>query len=396
MRIHFVDSQRGVLMILGVVLHAANVYGLEGGWEVHDSAGHPFFDGLASGIHAFRMPAFFVIAGYFCRISYVRHGVSSFWQERTTRLLVPFVVTLFSLNVLQLWIQEGGRPGLLWGRQAFLWHGFWIDLHDGRAVQHLWFLLVLLVFCLAMCVKLPRRARRQVLDTTEQRSVPQMAFLLCAISIAIAMMGKIVGRVFPDYHLPIAGLIIPEQLAEYFPFFLFGVYLGKSPERLRNFSRFRWYSLPALLGVIILSQLVGDIPVEQFAVAADTVLFCLLSWGSCQLCFSVFQWACDRPSAWGRYAADASYSVYLFHHLLVVVLALLLLDLTWPAGVKFAIVCFVTLTATCLLHELLVRRSSLMSLLLNGRPLRRKRQTQSQLNGKVSTAEAPVRVTSVV
>ena len=70
-RLHYMDSMRSVLMLLGVVLHAARPYD-SNDWQVKDAARLELLDGLVAGIHLFRMPAFFVVAGYFAMYLLVR------------------------------------------------------------------------------------------------------------------------------------------------------------------------------------------------------------------------------------------------------------------------------------------------------------------------------------
>ncbi len=99
-RIHGLDALRGVLMLLGVVLHTALVY--------MPGSGGPFFrDPNAStsaapiiidGIHLFRMPTFFVISGFFGALLWQKRGVLPMLKNRLARLALP--MTLF---VILLW-----------------------------------------------------------------------------------------------------------------------------------------------------------------------------------------------------------------------------------------------------------------------------------------------------
>ena len=68
-RIYSLDSLRAIMMLLGLVLHAAITYGAinyERSWELKDPNDVHFLNDLiVIIIHAFRMPVFFVVAGFF-------------------------------------------------------------------------------------------------------------------------------------------------------------------------------------------------------------------------------------------------------------------------------------------------------------------------------------------
>jgi hypothetical protein len=70
-RLHYLDAMRSVLMLLGVVLHSARPYDSRE-WQVKDVDTLPMLDGLVEAIHLFRMPAFFVVAGYFAMFLVLR------------------------------------------------------------------------------------------------------------------------------------------------------------------------------------------------------------------------------------------------------------------------------------------------------------------------------------
>jgi glucan biosynthesis protein C len=77
-RLYHLDAMRSVLMLLGVVLHAVNPYALDGDWLVVDSQRSAVLGWLGAAIHVFRMPAFFVVAGYFAMLMLRRYPAPGF------------------------------------------------------------------------------------------------------------------------------------------------------------------------------------------------------------------------------------------------------------------------------------------------------------------------------
>jgi fucose 4-O-acetylase-like acetyltransferase len=67
-RYHSLDALRAAMMLLGLVLHSAASYTrtpLRAAWPYHDTHNSIVFDLLLFFIHLFRMPIFFVVAGFF-------------------------------------------------------------------------------------------------------------------------------------------------------------------------------------------------------------------------------------------------------------------------------------------------------------------------------------------
>ena len=67
-RYHAFDSLRAAMMLLGLVIHSAMGYvtfPTDRVWPFKDPHPSTVFDLLVTFIHTFRMPVFFVIAGFF-------------------------------------------------------------------------------------------------------------------------------------------------------------------------------------------------------------------------------------------------------------------------------------------------------------------------------------------
>ena len=71
-REHFWDTLRAVLMLLGIPYHVALSYMLGRQWIVKSGEGVTGFIELARFISLFRMPAFYLTAGYFAAMLLAR------------------------------------------------------------------------------------------------------------------------------------------------------------------------------------------------------------------------------------------------------------------------------------------------------------------------------------
>ena len=99
-REHGLDALRVVLMLLGVVLHSVISYQPA---DVHTWFHDPFASSswasfVGALIHTFRMPAFFVLSGFFGALLWKRRGASLMLKNRFKRIVLPFVVFLILLQ----------------------------------------------------------------------------------------------------------------------------------------------------------------------------------------------------------------------------------------------------------------------------------------------------------
>jgi glucan biosynthesis protein C len=139
-RVHWLDGARALLITIGILLLASRIYDTSGSWLVHDASGSPAFEAAWRVIHIFRMPAFFIVAGFFCALSVRRHGADGFLPRRFLRVGVPMLAIALTLNVAQDWLlyaNATGRtliPGYL-ASERFA--AFW---RDANWHSHLWFL----------------------------------------------------------------------------------------------------------------------------------------------------------------------------------------------------------------------------------------------------------------
>ena len=103
-RIHYLDAMRGILMILGIVIHAAQIYSPEAVLKVVNPHTSVVMHYVVDSIHLFRMPAFFVVSGFFCYLTLEKYGVSRFLKLRLARIAIPLITTIFTLNLTMYYL----------------------------------------------------------------------------------------------------------------------------------------------------------------------------------------------------------------------------------------------------------------------------------------------------
>jgi glucans biosynthesis protein C len=165
-RLHALDALRGIMMMLGIVLHAAIPYSTlpteSFAWPLHDSQRSRVFDVLIVLVHSFRIPLFFLLSGFFMHLALTRKGAAWFVWSRVRRILVPFVLAFvlltpmvnagfaFALEVSSTGARAALRMGL--GYLTFP------AVDRTSNLMHLWFLYYLmLLYGLVLLGRAPAR-----------------------------------------------------------------------------------------------------------------------------------------------------------------------------------------------------------------------------------------------
>jgi hypothetical protein len=127
------DALRALAMFLGLWVHGILLFTEYARPVVHD----PLLARSAVFFHAFRMPLFFVLAGFFSNLLVGRRGWWRFGKNRALRIALPLAVS--GLTIIPV-------MSVLWPVQTTGWIRWWPSFY------HLWFLQYLLLIYLAAAV----------------------------------------------------------------------------------------------------------------------------------------------------------------------------------------------------------------------------------------------------
>ncbi|MCU0692039.1 MAG: acyltransferase family protein, partial [Polyangiaceae bacterium] len=384
-RFYALDGVRAFAMFLGVFLHASLPYIYVGfPWAVVDTSRSVSLTLLVFVIHAFRMPAFFLIAGFFARMLYQRTGWRSFARHRARRVLLPLMVGWFALypimRALWVWGAVAAVPGAVASHASA---AVCLALSPQYALQrlsfiHLWFLYYLLVLYVVFLAS--RAAFVRWIDRTGSRRarideafarVVHSAWLLPALVvpttvILLPMRGW--GVDLPE------GSLVPSasHVLFYGAFFAFGWLLHRQPALLLAVSA-RWWKfvLVAWLANVPQTLLLYAVYALRWpeTLGLRVAFFCvyaLLAWAGVLALLGVFVRLFDRPWPALRYLADSSYWIYLVHLPVVVLLSIMLRPWAVPWPLKLAVVLGASSPLLLASYHLLVR-SSWLGVVLNGR-----------------------------
>ncbi|AWV22431.1 Glucans biosynthesis protein mdoC [Roseomonas mucosa] len=384
-RLYYMDFCRAFLMLLGIPYRAGQVFGPDP-WVVNPATTSVLLGHVNDIIHAFRMPAFFLLAGFFSLLVIRKSGLVAWLMARLARLGLPLLVSILLLNIPAMYVAsvalhpaEGVAPSFL--AQLTSPGGHWLG--------HLWFLLDLLLMCGLLAALLPlRRLAPAPLERMAGR-VLSSDLLLVALMVVWRLGLKTLDERLLGGHLEQAfgGTVNLRELLLYFPFFLMGTWLLARPEAFDRFTHPGWSTLllfAAGLGLLLLQRHVEQGVVTQ---VSGVLLFALMGLTGTRLLLAVARRLVHTGHPAVNELVRSAFTIYLFHYLVVMLVAegSIRLGLDMPL-LGWVIAVAAGLGVSYLIHRFVIGRSRWLLWLFNGIPLSR---TRPGLAGKVAPRTVP-------
>ena len=373
-RRHELDALRAFAMLLGVGLHAALTF-FPGVWPVQDrTAGyHGPWEELFFAVHGFRMPAFFLLSGFFTAMLWRRRGLSALIRHRLRRVALPLALTMATVGPAMDWVVARAL-GL--EAKGFSAHELLPRLGEFHHLWFLWMLLWLLAGFLVVALAADRaRAQAPRDNGAAQPAWPRWVMWMLIPLTLLPQLGM-AGGGYPMFGPDTDTGLLPSLhlLAYYAAFFAFGALAyGRRDRRgalLADTLGRRW---PGVLPVTVLVVLPVGLAVTFLpkirSWAAAQVLQVLYAWGMCLGLIGLFRVLLTRERPSVRYLADASYWIYLVHLPLVIGAQIVVRDWALPSGLKFLLITGGVTAVLLLSYQAFVRYTPIGTL-LNGRKRR--------------------------
>ena len=361
-RIYALDGLRAIMMLLGVVLHSSESYliGDNDTWPREPEGDHILMNYLNSLIHVFRMPIFFMVAGFFGSMLFYTRGGWSMVTHRIKRIAFPFVVFLLVLHpIIILTLQY---TTMAFGVNLEYISTSLTSLPD--ITYHLWFLYYLVIITLifvaigTLTQQVPALGKlaRRVFEWSFSKT--HVSWLVFSFLLFVIMLYRW------DYSVPTPLKFTPNTGALLFfgLFYCTGWGLFKVRHRLnqlmRNDGLFFTVGLLAYSTRFIWASAIDDVLIG----AIHAVVTWLFVFGITGLFIRYF----SMPSYRMRYISDSSYWVYLIHLPLTIFIPGMLATFHIPVLIKFLLTLIGTLLLCFLTYHLMVR-ATVIGKFLNGR-----------------------------
>ena len=350
-RLYFLDNLRTFLIFLVVLYHAGLVYEASGFaasfWVVDDPSTSALPGLLNLVLDIFIMPTIFFISGFFTPSSLDRKGISQFLQSKFRRLMVPWVIAVFTLIPLYkvIFLYSRGLPQESWTTYFHFSNGIF-------SMNWLWFLPALFLFdCLYVLLwKLNLPSAKLSLGW----AVATVFVLGFAYTVAVSVMNWIGWTKTPliDFQ--------NERLLPYFLVFLLGSLCFRRnifDTDKRNMKLYIAVNATAWIpiNIYIITLLNYIFRPGEFLVSEGADL--LLLWFGFHLSLlallycavTTFKYFFNRQGRVGRELGRLSYNVYIIHIAVMGPIALVLLTIDIPGLLKYPILTITTYVASSLI-----------------------------------------------
>ncbi len=379
-RYHYMDNLRALAMLAGVFFHAALAYSplLANLWLTADTENARVFDAVAWFSHLFRMPLFFLIAGFFTAYLVNKRGAWGLLRNRVLRVALPLILFL----PLIMWAMEAGIAWAVFNVEAqspILQLIAWSMNMPNPAPSpfsfaHLWFLYQLVLFYLVYVLMTKTGLPGRLMP---RNGLPSW-MVVCVLP--LLMIPALLSQAAPH---PAPDALMPQWWAFGFfgVFFLFGSHLFAHQgilDRLRPWAP--WLLLVSIGLYVIYEQLIPksismaeimalgqpieiEWTMEHIALA---ILGAFIAWWMVLCCLVFGRMGLNRASGAMRFIADSSYWIYIMHFPVLMMIQYWLLDQDWNIWIKFALSSFGTLIIGIISYVVLVRWTPI-GWMLNGR-----------------------------
>lgn len=375
-RLHSLDSLRAIMMLLGLVIHSAVTYGvldLGKTWIIKDPKTTSLSnDFIAILIHTFRMPIFFIVAGFFGAMLFYERKPLEMIKNRVSRIVYPFLVFvlilwpifIFAFNYTKLVFLESNTP--LKETLAMFSNSFaFIPKHT----FHLWFLYYLSLITgvsvlLALILKKSPKLTSKISKTFNwliQKPIIRI-FVFSGLTFLIYLALGISKIETSASFIPSFNTFI-----FYFFFYIIGWILFKSKHQLVSLMRLDWVS--TILGMILF--LIYFLMNRSLSNELIIILSSLIVWLFIFGITGLFIRYASKHSLKMRYISDASYWVYLIHLPLTAIIPSFLVNWEVPSTIKFLTVLTSTITICFVSYNYFVR-NSFIGKFLNGKKYSKK------------------------
>lgn len=361
MRYFYLDNLRALLMVLGLVLHTCAAFSPSKYWLVSYLEPIEWVGIVNDFIHLFRMPLFFMISGFFAFIMVEKQNIKLFCSTKVLRIGLPFLSVLVLINLPQYILLD------------FLSEtSISQQINTNSLVGHLWFLVNLLAYFLMYT--LIHSIMNTLIDLI--KNLPSIAIISMIILLVpflylgLLALNKLGIPIYKD--VPLLGSI--HKMFAYFDYFLIGSLIARIKHQVFIDSLLSRKGAMLLVFLLFISSIPWLIPKAlnvftiPYLLHIQAIFVSILIWlGATKVL--------NKNSGPFKYLADASYSIYLFHHGIIVLLVLFAnfvvstykIDIN--AHMVFILIISAPLVITMLIHNYIVKKSTVLSFLFNGRTL---------------------------
>lgn len=369
MRLHYFDNGKALASVLGFFYHVGLVFSIP--WIINadpedfNSSIHLFTQFLS----LFRMPLFMFIAGYFAIYSVKKYDFISFTKNKLLRLGVPLLSALYILVFIHYIYGD-----ILFKESSTLMDVVykvipWSNTFD---LGHLWFLYLVIIysFLLYFIAKLIRKFNNYITNIKEKLDnvkyfTTDILFIFLIFSTSLFFIA--ITKFSPVHH----ALLPFNNFGTFLSYFIIGVFTyifwDKYSKLLFNFTRNR-----AILSLIIM--ILAFIPVYLTSSSENLIIMVIrqfftsiAKYYSLLLAMYILYKFFNTTNKLLKYLADSSYSIYLLHQPVIVIVSYYYLKYTDTSSyISYLCILIASICVTYLIDFLFIRKTKIGRFLFTG------------------------------
>lgn len=371
-RLYFMDNLRALAMMAGVVFHASLAHSimLQNIWPSANAERSSIVDLIAWFPHIFRMPLFFLIAGFFAALIVHKRGIGGLLKNRALRILLPLVIFL----PLCMWAVIASllhAAGSVEHKSAVLGMVAYAMANPGvppppPTTMHLWFLYNLVFFYILTWVF-------YLFDGSRIRHFfMQLKPFTFIAAFSLLLLPALVSQGAP---FPAPDSFLPQLWAFGFfgLFFMVGYWVYSELDFIDKFQPY--WKLLLVLSIALYAIFYWLIPKEVSMVPAPVEMWKKITITACEsviavamtlVCLVLGKSYLNSHNRFMRMLSDSSYWIYIVHVPLLFAIQYQLMDKSWNLIVKLGVALGLTLIIGLASYFALVRWTPI-GWMLNGK-----------------------------
>ena len=339
-RFAYLDNLRSLVIVLVITGHSAVTYSGFGFWPYREASPgelsfleSTFFGFYTSFLQAWGLGILFFTSAFFSTKALAKRGPLKFMRERLFRLGLPLLIYVFVISPIVYFVLIDNRSEYGHNYLGYLLNFKWLG-----AIGPLWFVEVLLIFCIIYAGVKAIVPKPIVVQSIKTKSIVS-AILLTTIAAFLIRLVFPIGTKF--LYLQVT------YFASYIVLFIAGVIVGESNllEQINKKQNIRWLKLALIIGI----PFWGLIMIFGGSIKGYTYIYGGFYWQS----FAYALWESftaigfsigliaflkeylNKANRFSKILAENSFGMYVFHAPILIATSLLLKHLEANLFLKF-------------------------------------------------------------
>lgn len=338
MRKHYIDNLRTIMILLLFPVHTFMIWNNYGAKFYVWNGENRLLSSLIIIVNPWFMALLFVIAGMCAKYSLENRGIKKFIKERFSKLFLPFsfgIILLIPIQTLYARKFFFNYQGSIFSNYKYFFTHF-TDLsgYDGSFTPgHLWFILFLFIISLLSLIVLKYIPYKKIVSKFEKLNLLEIILLF-----------------IPVWLFYYIGNFGGYSIGKYFILYLFGYYIFSNEKIIDKIIE----SKMIILGLFSFVQLVLIIAYYKFSYYGD-FLVNLVGWLGILSCLIIGKCYLNRETKITKYFSSASFSIYILHQPILIILGYYILDIIDNLFLQVSIIILGSFIITLFFYEILKR-----------------------------------------